>query len=319
MFLTCCITQIKLHGKWGLCGVGMVANFYWGFTATGMLKYLVKWPLPWYFLHTFAFWEIHIVGFFLSHQERCICLILHCLAWHFGAVPCYSICCCRGVGRQHGQALRYISAQCFERSATLWLCMPTCLTVSRGSCMPTWWPGSWQVAGIDSSPRGSQRGAGTLVARAGGCCGYSLSLLCLKLAQDFPTRPWLTRSLKGFLSVESDTGCWKPIINKDTNPPYATRGCLTALLGSCSTTRHVTTNQLGPIMKASLMLASTCLFALLGWSWRDEWLLCSTRAGSWSGGAWRAAEAQPAHRAWSVSALGRVCWAWMSLSAQHSP
>lgn len=109
-------------------------------------------------------------------------------------------------------------------------------------------------------------------------------LACLKLAQDFPTRPWLARSLKAFLSVESDTGWWQPVINKDTNPPYATRGCLTALLGSCSTTRHVTTNQLGPIMKASLMLASTCLFALLGRSWRDEWLLCSRRAGSWAGG-----------------------------------
>lgn len=237
--------------------------------------------------------------------------------WCFGAVPHYSIRCCRDVHQQRGQALGCIPAQCFETPAMLWVCIPTCLAVSQGSCMPMWWPESWQVAGIGRSPRGSQRGAGTLIARAGGCCGYSLSLLCSKLAQDFPTRPWLTRSLKAFLSVESDTGWWQPVINKDTNPPYATRGRLTALLGSCSTTRHVTTNQLGPIMKASLMLASTCLFTLLGWSWRDEWLLCSTRAGSWSGSAWCAAEAQPAHRARSVSALGCVPWAWMSPSAQH--
>lgn len=57
-------------------------------------------------------------------------------------------------------------------------------------------------------------------------------------------------------------------------------------------------------MKASLMLASTCLLALLGWSWGDEWLLYGTRAGSGSGSAWYTAEAQPAHQAWSVSALG---------------
>lgn len=239
-------------GEWGW--LQTLTEF---FSATGMLRYLVKWPLLWYFLHGFAFWEIHIVGFFLAHQEQCICLILRCLAWHFGAVPRYSICCCSGAGRQRGQALGHICAQCFETPAMLWLCMPTCLPVGQA-----WWPESWQVAGIGSSPRGSQRGAGALVARAGGCCGYNLSLLCLKLARDFLTRPWPTRSLKAFLPVESDTGWWQPVINKDTNPPYATRGCLTALLGSCSTTRRVTTNQLGPIMKASQMLASACLLAL---------------------------------------------------------
>lgn len=98
-------------------------------------------------------------------------------------------------------------------------------------------------------------------------------------------RPWLTRSLKAFLSADCDTGQWQPVISNDTNPLNATRGYLTTFVGSCSTTRRVITNQLGPIMKASLMLASTCFCSSLDWSWRDEWLLCNTQAGSWSGGA----------------------------------
>lgn len=91
------------------------------------------------------------------------------------------------------------------------------------------------------------------------------------LVWDFRARPWLTRSLKALLSSTSTQQC---ITNDRTNSSYVTREWLTVFVGGYSTPRRVTTNQLGPIMKASLALASTRLLRLWDWSWGDEWLLC---------------------------------------------
>lgn len=227
-----------------------------------------------------------------------------------GAVPLHSICCHHAFHQWPGTGVPFFMM--------LWnVCHALIVRTHVHTHAPLWWARvstCWlqdrQVAGLGSKTLWHPEGR-ALQEPQRGRKGRRLlwlqpELAFLETVTDFPMRPWLTRSLKSFLSAERDTGWWQPVINSDTNPPYATRGCLTALVGSCSTTRHVTTNQLGPIMKASLMLASTCLFASLGWSWRDEWLLCNARA-------------QPPCRAWGIHALGYICSSHSQMWDEEAP
>lgn len=202
MPLSFSIAQLKVHGEWG----GVVANFDLSFQSHGYARVACEvatsiiFP-PWFFL-------LRDTGccVFPFHTRNSAfpwyCVALLSFQVMLVAVPHYSTC------RRQFSSVGWPGTFLHDALKRL-LCSPctyprahACASLARQDfCF-----GRSLAVAADPAAAGGERGVRccrdrSMVEGAGGCWGYRLSLLSLKLAQDFPMRPWLTRSLRAFLSA----------------------------------------------------------------------------------------------------------------------
>lgn len=200
MPLSFSIAQLKVRGEWG----GVVANFDLSFQSHGYARVACEiatsiiFP-PWFFL-------LRDTGccMFPFHTRNSAfpwyCVALLSFQVMFVAVPHYSTCCRHSFHQWRGQA------HFFTMLWNVCSALPVRTHAHASLARQDFCFGRSLAVAADPAAAGGERGARccrdcSMVEGAGGCWGYRLSLRSLKLAQDFPMRPWLTRSLRAFLSA----------------------------------------------------------------------------------------------------------------------